>query len=109
MLEMIVLALGISCCVLYAGLVSLKKQVKELDRSHEIDTKIARLTEENKHLKNSIRALTDDNYKLSNALAKWEIVSYERMTDMIFSSYMATKSPETSGKGIIAAIEKRIK
>ncbi len=39
----------------------------------------------------------------------WEIVSYERMTDMIFSSYMATKSPETSGKGIIAAIEKRIK
>lgn len=50
-----------------------------------------------------------NNYKLSNALAKWEIVSYERMTDMIFSSYMATKSPETSGKGIIAAIEKRIK
>lgn len=109
MLEIVVLALGISCCVLYAGLAALKKQVKELDRSHEIDTKIARLTEENKHLKNSIRALTDDNYKLSHALAKWEIVSYERMTDMIFSSYMATKSPETSGKAIIASIEKRIK
>ncbi len=109
MLEIIVFVLGIACCALYAELVALKKQVKELDRSHEIDTKIARLTEENKHLKNSIRTLTDDNYKLSNALAKWEIVSYERMTDMIFSSYMATKSPETSGKGIIAAIEKRIK
>ncbi|EHG6026855.1 hypothetical protein J4J22_000874 [Salmonella enterica subsp. enterica serovar Braenderup] len=105
MLEIIVLVLGIACCALYAELVALKKKVQALDHPYEIDAKIERLT----HLKNSIRTLTDDNYKLSNALAKWEIVSYERMTDMIFSSYMATKSPETSGKGIIAAIEKRIK
>jgi hypothetical protein len=34
---------------------------------------------------------------------------FAKLTDMIFSSYMATKSPETSGKAIIAAIEKRIK
>ncbi|WP_254891713.1 hypothetical protein, partial [Salmonella enterica] len=90
-LEIIVLVLGIACCALYAELVALKKKVQALDHPYEIDAKIERLTEENTHLKNSIRTLTDDNYKLSNALAKWEIVSYERMTDMIFSSYMATK------------------
>lgn len=108
MLEVIVFVLGIACCAFYAELVALKKRVKALDRQHGIDAKIERLMEENKHLKNSISTLTNDNHKLSNALAKWEIVSYERMTDMIFSSYIATKSPETSGKAIIAAIEKRI-
>lgn len=73
----------------------------------EMNEKIDRLKEENKLLKGDIKKLTSDNYNLSNAMSKWEITSYEKMTDMIFYSYMATKSPETSGEKIIAAIERR--
>lgn len=65
--------------------------------------------EENIYLKNFIRILIDDNYKLFNVLVKWEIVSYERMMDMIFLFYMVIKFFEILGKGIIVVIEKRIK
>ena len=109
MLEIITFVLVVAFFVLLSQVLSLKKRVASLQRPQGFEAKIERLIEENKHLNRSINTLIGDNYKLSSALAKWEILSYEKMTDMIFSSYMATRSPETSGKPIIAAIEKRIK
>ena len=109
MLEIITFVLVVAFFVLLSQVISIRKRVASLPRHQGLEAKIDRLIEENRHLKKSINTLIDDNYKLSNALAKWEILSYEKMTDMIFSSYMATRSPETSGKAIISAIEKRIK
>lgn len=74
-----------------------------------LETQIERLKEDNQHLRKDLNILVSDNHNLVNAMSKWEIVSYENMTKMIFSSYMATRSPETSGEAIISAIEKRIK
>lgn len=108
MLQIITFVLVVAFFVLLSQVLSLKKRVSALNRHHGLEAKVELLIEENKRLNRSINTLIDDKYKLTNALAKWEILSYENMTDMIFSSYMATKSPETSGKAIIAAIEKRI-
>ncbi len=105
----IVFALCIVCCALYAEISSLKKKIKTTEPLHHLNCKVERLQEENKHLKSSVKRLTDDNHLLSDAMHKWEMFSYEKMTDMIFSAYMATKSPEISAPAIIKSIEKRIK
>lgn len=109
MIFVILFAVCIACCALYAEVSALKTKIKGMEPLHDLNWKIERLQEENKHLKNSVKRLTDDNHRLSEAMHKWEILSYEKMTDMIFSAYMATKSPELSAPAIIESIEKRTK
>lgn len=103
------LVVGAIFCYFISNGVSSKAENSFNLRIHALESQIEQLKETNSYLKNDISKLLTDNRNLADAMSKWEILSYERMTDMIFTSYMATKSPETSGGEIIAAIERRTK